>query len=88
MEWVLVLFIHLLVATGIALVGVGSSAFKTATPVKSSDHTLAETGMVLLLLSWVAILVWAIFTYLARSNSSATASRNIGTKVTLTYLSP
>ncbi|KAE9366502.1 hypothetical protein N431DRAFT_487090 [Stipitochalara longipes BDJ] len=80
-EWILVLFIHFFVAMGVALVGVGSSAFKTTTPVKSSDHILAEIGLIILLLSWGAISVWALFTYPARNNLAPTTSRNIGTKL-------
>ena len=85
MEWVLVLFVHLLVATGIALIGVGSSAFKSTTPANPSDLTLAEIGMILLLISWVAVVVWAVFKYFARSNSSVMTSRNIGIRVSLNY---
>jgi len=78
--WFLVFLIHFFVATGIALIGVGSSTFKP-THTKSSDHTLAAVGMIILLHSWVAILVWAAFTYFARYKFLAPANYHIGLKL-------
>lgn len=79
-EWVLVLLIHLLVATGVTLIGVGSSALKSTTssiPSNSSDHVLAEVGMYILLVSWVSISIWTVTSLLSRQQRrySAPAAR-------------
>ena len=88
-EWILVLIIHLLVATGVALIGVGSSALRSTTSSissNSSDHVLAEAGMYILLVSWVALSLWTATSLLFRQRRNLPlAARKTSLKVILGF---
>jgi len=59
-EWVLVLIYHILVASGVGLIGAGSSAFTAKDP-SSNDLTLLKVGIIILLVSWVLVCLWTPF---------------------------
>jgi len=59
-EWILVLFYHILVASGVGLIGAGSSAFDTEDP-SPNDLTLLKVGIIILLVCWVLVCFGTVF---------------------------
>jgi hypothetical protein len=53
--------IHVLVATGVAMVGVGAGGLLGNTP-KASDLSNIKVGMVLLEVAWGVLLLWGLWT--------------------------
>jgi hypothetical protein len=62
-EWPLVAIFHLIVLTGLGLVASGASVFK-GVDVKPINSTLLKIGIIILLLTWVVLCVWSLFSLL------------------------
>ncbi|GFF55104.1 hypothetical protein IFM51744_08545 [Aspergillus udagawae] len=61
LEYAFMVFIHVIVATGVAMVGTGAGglAGKNA---KASDQTNLDVGMALLEACWAILTIWALWT--------------------------
>ncbi|CZR51469.1 uncharacterized protein PAC_01345 [Phialocephala subalpina] len=81
-ELILVLLYHIFVTTGLALLASGSSAFSSSTnnPNKS-DENLLKVGIVILLLSWVMVYVWGLFSLLPSQGRRDAPAYSLGTKL-------
>ncbi|KAJ5501672.1 hypothetical protein N7453_006489 [Penicillium expansum] len=60
-EWTFMALIHVLVATGVAMVGVGAGGLLGDTP-KPSDLSNIKVGMVLLEVAWGVLALWGLWT--------------------------
>lgn len=60
-EWTFMALIHILVATGVAMVGVGAGGLLGDTP-KPSDLSNVKVGMVLLEVAWGVLALWGLWT--------------------------
>jgi len=63
-EWIAILLIHFLVATGIGMAASGSSALSSPDP-SSSSLIILKIGICLLELVWVLLVLGAFFTLLS-----------------------
>lgn len=54
-------FVHVVVATGVAMVGTGASGLAGKNP-EASDQTNLDVGMALLEACWATLTVWALWT--------------------------
>ncbi|UNI22778.1 hypothetical protein JDV02_008634 [Purpureocillium takamizusanense] len=83
-EWSFMALIHILVATGVAMVGVGAGGLLGNTP-KASDLSNVKVGMVLLEATWGVLVLWALWTlWSARGGGRKTGgSRHGGAPVGL-----
>jgi hypothetical protein len=71
---------HLIVVTGLGCVASGASAFKGVN-VKPSDLTLLKVGIIILLLSWVVLCLWSLFSLLPGQRTVDALGFVGGTKV-------
>lgn len=71
---------HVLVATGVALVGTGASALQSdhATP---NDLTLVNIGLGILTASWVLLCIWSSISYLPTQKDTKAPAHRHGTIV-------
>ncbi|PKX90562.1 uncharacterized protein P174DRAFT_514613 [Aspergillus novofumigatus IBT 16806] len=60
-EYAFMTFVHVVVATGVAMVGTGAGGLAGKNP-KASDQTNLEVGMALLEACWAILTVWALWT--------------------------
>ncbi|KAE8384464.1 hypothetical protein BDV23DRAFT_191629 [Aspergillus alliaceus] len=60
-EWAFMALIHVLVATGVAMAGVGAGGLLSDMP-KDSDLSNIKVGMVLLEVAWVVLVLWGLWT--------------------------
>ncbi|KAF4962382.1 hypothetical protein FSARC_9548 [Fusarium sarcochroum] len=70
-EWIKVLHFHFLVMAGVAILAVGASGLQSNEPT-SNDSRLVKVGCAILLVAWLILSGWTI--YSARSSSSAQKS--------------
>lgn len=61
LEYTFMAFVHVVVATGVAMVGTGASGLAGKNP-EASDQTNLEVGMALLEACWATLTVWALWT--------------------------
>jgi hypothetical protein len=59
MEWVIVLFLHMLVGAGVAILAVGTSGLDGTHPT-ATDLTLTKSGAAILTVAWVLVTSWGI----------------------------
>lgn len=59
-EWTCVFFFHVVVATGVGLVGAGASALQGEHAIQN-DLMLVDAGISLLTAAWVFLVVWTVF---------------------------
>ncbi|KAL2870551.1 uncharacterized protein BJX67DRAFT_377907 [Aspergillus lucknowensis] len=61
LEYTFIAFFHVLVATGVAMVGVGAGGLVSDTPT-DSDLSDVKVGMALLEAAWAILVLWALWT--------------------------
>ncbi|KAH1274823.1 hypothetical protein KXW98_001290 [Aspergillus fumigatus] len=61
LEYTFMAFVHVVVATGVAMVGTGASGLAGKNP-EASDQTNLDVGMALLEACWATLTVWALWT--------------------------
>ncbi|KEY81227.1 integral membrane protein [Aspergillus fumigatus] len=61
LEYTFMAFVHVVVATGVAMVGTGASSLAGKNP-EASDQTNLDVGMALLEACWATLTVWALWT--------------------------
>lgn len=61
LEYVFMAFVHVVVATGVAMVGTGAGGLAGKNP-KASDQTNLDVGMALLEACWAILTIWALWT--------------------------
>ncbi|KAK3332670.1 hypothetical protein B0T19DRAFT_439483 [Cercophora scortea] len=81
-EWTLVGVFHVLVATGVALIGAGASSLQGSQP-KASDLNLVDVGIALLTTSWALLVIWGSVSLLPSQHSNLAHRHWAGT--TLLY---
>ncbi|EFX03161.1 integral membrane protein [Grosmannia clavigera kw1407] len=82
--WTRICFFHVLVATGGALAGVGSSSLSEDEQ-SLSDLQYASAGSALLTLSWGILAIWAVSSVLKCRRSKATIASTFATGTALLY---
>lgn len=63
LEWTVVVLFHVLVATGVALVGTGASSLQSENPTPNA-LSLVDAGIGLLTASWVILSIWTAISHL------------------------
>ncbi|KAH1415448.1 hypothetical protein KXV70_004889 [Aspergillus fumigatus] len=81
-EWTFMALIHVLVATGVAMVGVGAGGLLGDTP-KPSDLSNIKVGMVLLEVSWGVLALWGLWTLWNGTGGGRKSARNQGAQAGL-----
>ncbi|KAI9760535.1 MAG: hypothetical protein M4579_001620 [Chaenotheca gracillima] len=76
-EWTLVGVVHLLVATGIALVACGASALYDGTA-NTGQLNLVKVGVILLLITYVLVAAWAFYSMLPTQSRKDAAGHHDG----------
>ncbi|GIK03832.1 hypothetical protein Aspvir_007907 [Aspergillus viridinutans] len=61
LEYAFMAFVHVVVATGVAMVGTGAGGLAGEHP-KASDQTNLDVGMALLEACWAILTIWALWT--------------------------
>ncbi|KAF4170155.1 hypothetical protein CNMCM6936_003343 [Aspergillus lentulus] len=61
LEYAFMAFVHVVVATGVAMVGTGAGGLAGKNP-KASDQTNLDVGMALLEACWAILTIWALWT--------------------------
>ncbi|KAF4183374.1 hypothetical protein CNMCM8060_003286 [Aspergillus lentulus] len=61
LEYVFMAFVHVVVATGVAIVGTGAGGLAGKNP-KASDQTNLDVGMASLEASWAILTIWTLWT--------------------------
>ncbi|KAK9576608.1 hypothetical protein V6Z92_009872 [Aspergillus fumigatus] len=61
LKYTFMAFVHVVVATGVAMVGTGASSLAGKNP-EASDQTNLDVGMALLEACWATLTVWALWT--------------------------
>ncbi|KAF4630269.1 hypothetical protein G7Y89_g7871 [Cudoniella acicularis] len=77
-EWPIIACYHFIVITGLALIVCGSSAFKGGA-VSSGTLALLKVGIIVLLLAWVVLIIWGLFSLLLSQRTKDTPGFSGGT---------
>lgn len=72
LEYAFMAVFHILIVTGVALVGAGAGGLTGDNP-ESSDLTHLKVGMALLEIGWGTLVVWTLWTLKERSDNVSTA---------------
>ncbi|KAI0145344.1 hypothetical protein GGR57DRAFT_300857 [Xylariaceae sp. FL1272] len=78
LEWWLVGFFHLVVATGIALVGTGAAALEQASDASRSDLVLLDIGVALLATAWLILCFWTAASFLPLQHIATATAHSEG----------
>jgi len=79
-EWPIVGIFHLTVLAGLGLVASGASAFNGA-DIKPTDLTLLKVGIIILLITWVILCIWSLFSLLLSQRTVEAPGFVGGTKI-------
>ncbi|KAK5636960.1 hypothetical protein RRF57_012672 [Xylaria bambusicola] len=77
LEWWMVGLFHLIVATGVALVGTGASALEQGSNATQGDLVLLDIGIALLAAAWLTLCFWTAIGFLP-GHHMETAAAHIG----------
>lgn len=80
LEWTFIAFIHVLVATGVALVGTGASAL-AGNDANPNDLTLIKVGMALLEACWATLVLATLIALLPSQHRQDAPAHTEGTRV-------
>ncbi|KAI1363184.1 hypothetical protein F5Y08DRAFT_251708 [Xylaria arbuscula] len=79
LEWWVVGLFHLIVATGVALVGTGASALEQSSNATQSDLVLLDVGVALLTASWLILCFWTAISFRSSHHVEAAVAHIEGT---------
>ncbi|PVH85002.1 hypothetical protein DL98DRAFT_584059 [Cadophora sp. DSE1049] len=63
-EWLLVIVIHLIITSGLALVASGASSFGAKEEKNKHDEIFVKIGIMVLVVGWVLVCVWTLISFL------------------------
>ncbi|KAH9906542.1 hypothetical protein F4778DRAFT_655942 [Xylariomycetidae sp. FL2044] len=79
LEWWAVGTFHVIVATGVALVGTGAAALEQSSEATQSDLVLLDVGVSMLAASWLILCFWTAISFLPAQQIKTATSHSGGT---------